>query len=356
MSAIRRISHEQWTAVADGCWALGPQELCWNPLQGAQATMVILQGAHHTWLIDAGTAHALKRFKARRPPDITDILITHAHPDHVHALGDYPAAACWISNANPAAWQQTHYMRSHWQRYCSVCNPSSHLCRSVITEHFQDLQPIKDCSETMWQDLVIEQLLRLSQCLYPNMERPQRAMQHLEQLPLQEVFINGVTWQGWDFGELKIIPTRGHAPDHVVAWWQPTDLWVVGDELAAVPVWTDSDQCATMQFQQKLLHCLRDSTLLIGGHQSACFCDSQAIQSMLTRFMKVAAMVETASNNSTNIDLAYSTISEQTWFQPLLKAQFPHTVFFAKQFIANWVLKPTRVEPATHVLPLHLPV
>jgi len=347
MSTIRRLSRDQWTAIAEGCWALAPKDLCWKTLSGASATMIVLQSDERCWLIDAGRCNTLELFQPLLQPRITDILITHAHPDHVEAVQDYPASTCWISRANPVAWQQAHYMLSHWQRYCHICHPSSHLSRALLSEHLSKLKPMEESCETCWQGHVIYQLLQLSQQLYPRMSQPQQHMNYLEELPLQEFSIHSVVWNGWDFGELKVIPTRGHSPDHVVAWWQPADLWIVGDELTAVPVWTDSDHLKTIQFQHKLMQSLSTSSLLVGGHQPACFYGRETISSLTRRMITLSERITDVIQQSDDVDSAYERLLQQAWFQPLLKAQFPYTVFFAKQFIANWMLTPAPIAPAT---------
>lgn len=134
----QQIGTLQVTALFDGTVALGRQELVGidagkvtrlldhryvpedgKGLQTAVNAYLVQQGNHLT-LIDTGTAtcfgpglgQVLGNLRAAGydPAEVDDVLLTHAHPDHLCGLLDaqdkiaYPNARVWLSAADAAYW------------------------------------------------------------------------------------------------------------------------------------------------------------------------------------------------------------------------------------------------------------
>lgn len=134
----QQIGTLQVTALFDGTVALGRQELVGidagkvtrlldhryvpedgKGLQTAVNAYLVQQGNHLT-LIDTGTAtcfgpglgQVLGNLRAAGydPAEVDDVLLTHAHPDHLCGLLDaqdkvaYPNATVWLSAADAAYW------------------------------------------------------------------------------------------------------------------------------------------------------------------------------------------------------------------------------------------------------------
>lgn len=134
----QRIGQLQVTALFDGVVALGRQELTGidpatvtralegrfvpestKGLQTAVNAFLIRDGGRLT-LVDAGTAdcfgpglgQVLGNLRAAGvdPSDVDDVLLTHAHPDHLCGILDaqgkvaYPNATVWLSQADADYW------------------------------------------------------------------------------------------------------------------------------------------------------------------------------------------------------------------------------------------------------------
>lgn len=134
----QQIGTLQVTALFDGTVALGRQELTGidagavtrlldhryvpedgKGLQTAVNAYLVQQGNHLT-LVDTGTAtcfgpglgQVLGNLRAAGydPAEVDDVLLTHAHPDHLCGLLDvqdkvaYPNATVWLSAADAAYW------------------------------------------------------------------------------------------------------------------------------------------------------------------------------------------------------------------------------------------------------------
>lgn len=134
----QRIGALQVTALFDGTVALGRQELVGidsgsvtrlldhryvpedaKGLQTAVNAYLIQRGDHLT-LVDTGTAQCFGpglgqvlgnlRSAGYTPDEVDDVLLTHAHPDHMCGLLDaqgkaaFPNATVWLSEADAAYW------------------------------------------------------------------------------------------------------------------------------------------------------------------------------------------------------------------------------------------------------------
>ncbi|QKW55565.1 MBL fold metallo-hydrolase [Stenotrophomonas sp. NA06056] len=134
----QRIGALQVTALFDGVVALGRQEVVDVPptlvsrllegryvpedkkgLQTAINAFLVRQGTHMT-LVDAGTAQCFGpglgqvlgnlRAAGVDPSEIDEVLLTHAHPDHLCGILDeqgkpaYPNATVWLSKADARYW------------------------------------------------------------------------------------------------------------------------------------------------------------------------------------------------------------------------------------------------------------
>jgi glyoxylase-like metal-dependent hydrolase (beta-lactamase superfamily II) len=134
----QRIGALQVTALFDGVVALARRELVGvdpaivtralqdryvpespKGLQTAVNAFLIREGDHLT-LVDAGTAQcfgpglgqvlANLRAAGVDPADVDDVLLTHAHPDHLcgivdaHGVIAYPNATVWLSRADADYW------------------------------------------------------------------------------------------------------------------------------------------------------------------------------------------------------------------------------------------------------------
>ncbi|WP_127564049.1 MBL fold metallo-hydrolase [Stenotrophomonas indicatrix] len=134
----QRIGALQVTALFDGVVALGRQEVVDVPptlvsrllegryvpedkkgLQTAINAFLVRQGKHLT-LVDAGTAQCFGpdqgqvlgnlRAAGVDPAEIDEVLLTHAHPDHLCGILDaqgrpaYPNATVWLSKADARYW------------------------------------------------------------------------------------------------------------------------------------------------------------------------------------------------------------------------------------------------------------
>lgn len=128
----------QVTALFDGVVALGRQQLVGvdpavvtralegrfvpegaKGLQTAVNAFLVREGDHLT-LVDAGTAQCFGpglgqvlgnlRAAGVDPAEVDDVLLTHAHPDHLCGILDaqgrraYPNATVWLSQADAAYW------------------------------------------------------------------------------------------------------------------------------------------------------------------------------------------------------------------------------------------------------------
>jgi len=126
------------TALFDGTVALGRQELVGidpttvtrllehryvpEDAKGLQTAVnaYLVQRGDHLSLIDTGTAHCFGpglgqvlsnlRAAGHDPSEVDDILLTHAHPDHMCGLLDaqgkpaFPKATVWLSKADADYW------------------------------------------------------------------------------------------------------------------------------------------------------------------------------------------------------------------------------------------------------------
>ncbi|WP_314404848.1 MBL fold metallo-hydrolase [Stenotrophomonas rhizophila] len=134
----QQIGTLQVTALFDGTVALGRQELAgidagavtrlldhrYVPEDGkglqTAVNAYLVQRGNHLTLVDTGTAtcfgpglgQVLGNLRAAGydPADVDDVLLTHAHPDHLCGLLDaqdtmaYPNATVWLSAADAAYW------------------------------------------------------------------------------------------------------------------------------------------------------------------------------------------------------------------------------------------------------------
>lgn len=134
----QQIGNLRVTALFDGTVALSRQEMLGiepsriarlldhryvpedpKGLQTAVNAYLVQQGSHLT-LVDTGTAQcfgpglgqvlANLRAAGYRPEQVDDVLLTHAHPDHLCGLLDaaghaaFPRAAVWLSRADADYW------------------------------------------------------------------------------------------------------------------------------------------------------------------------------------------------------------------------------------------------------------
>lgn len=136
----QQIGDLQVTALFDGTVALGRQELVgidpgavtrllehgYVPEDGkglqTAVNAYLVQRGDHLSLIDTGTAQCFGadiglgqvlgnlRAAGYDPADVDDVLLTHAHPDHMCGLLDaqgkpaFPKATVWLSQADAAYW------------------------------------------------------------------------------------------------------------------------------------------------------------------------------------------------------------------------------------------------------------
>lgn len=134
----QQIGELQVTALFDGTVALGRQELVGidagtvtrlldhryvpEDSKGLQTAVnaYLVQRGNRLTLVDTGTAkcfgpglgHVLGNLRAAgyAPSDVDDVLLTHAHPDHLCGLLDaqgkaaFPNATVWLSHADAAYW------------------------------------------------------------------------------------------------------------------------------------------------------------------------------------------------------------------------------------------------------------
>lgn len=134
----QQIGTLQVTALFDGTVALGRQELVGiepaavtrlldhryvpedgKGLQTAVTAYLVRRGTHLT-LVDTGTAQCFGpglgqvlgnlRAAGYDPAEVDDVLLTHAHPDHLcglldaHGQAAYPNATVWLSQADADYW------------------------------------------------------------------------------------------------------------------------------------------------------------------------------------------------------------------------------------------------------------
>ncbi|MCL1828784.1 MAG: N-acyl homoserine lactonase family protein [Oscillospiraceae bacterium] len=133
-------------------------------------SLVVLQGEGHTILIDTGVdandpenaerlkdrgyynvispAAALKKLKIT-PEEITDIIITHAHWDHVGAAWCYPNARFYIQREELNAWRE---MQSLPPAYAA-------LTRSIISSHIDYLFQLAETGRLRLLDGPCDELL-----------------------------------------------------------------------------------------------------------------------------------------------------------------------------------------------------
>ncbi|WP_422506713.1 MBL fold metallo-hydrolase [Stenotrophomonas sp. GZD-301] len=134
----QQIGTVQVTALFDGTVALGRQELVgiapgavtrlldhrYVPEDGkglqTAVNAYLVQRGNHLTLVDTGTAQCFGpglgqvlgnlRAAGYDPADVDDVLLTHAHPDHLCGLLDaqggtaYPNATVWLSAADAGYW------------------------------------------------------------------------------------------------------------------------------------------------------------------------------------------------------------------------------------------------------------
>ena len=134
----QQIGELQVTALFDGAVALGLQELVGidpttitrlldhryvpEDAQGLQTAVnaYLVQRGDHLSLIDTGTAQCFGpglgqvlgnlRAAGHDPAEVDDVLLTHAHPDHMCGLLDaqgktaFPNATVWLSQADAGYW------------------------------------------------------------------------------------------------------------------------------------------------------------------------------------------------------------------------------------------------------------
>lgn len=134
----QQIGTVQVTALFDGTVALGRQELVGiapgavtrlldhryvpEDAKGLQTAVnaYLIQRGNHLTLVDTGTAQCFGpglgqvlgnlRAAGYDPADVDDVLLTHAHPDHLCGLLDaqggtaYPNATVWLSAADAGYW------------------------------------------------------------------------------------------------------------------------------------------------------------------------------------------------------------------------------------------------------------
>ncbi|MEN5208797.1 MBL fold metallo-hydrolase [Stenotrophomonas terrae] len=134
----QQIGELQVTALFDGAVALGRQELVGidpttvtrlldhryvpEDAQGLQTAVnaYLVQRGDHLSLIDTGTAQCFGpglgqvlgnlRAAGHDPAEVDDVLLTHAHPDHMCGLLDaqgktaFPNATVWLSQADASYW------------------------------------------------------------------------------------------------------------------------------------------------------------------------------------------------------------------------------------------------------------
>lgn len=59
----------------------------------------------------------------RSPSDVTDIIITHAHYDHMGALGVFPKARFYLQREDLAKWRWALGLGYRFSRVTAACNP-----------------------------------------------------------------------------------------------------------------------------------------------------------------------------------------------------------------------------------------
>lgn len=134
----QRVGDLQVTALFDGVVALGRERvveidpaIVTRSLQGrfvpesadglqTAVNAFLVRDGERVVLVDAGTGqcfgpglgHVLQNLRAAGvdPADIDDVLVTHAHPDHLCGIADpqgrpaYPNATVWLSQADAVYW------------------------------------------------------------------------------------------------------------------------------------------------------------------------------------------------------------------------------------------------------------
>jgi glyoxylase-like metal-dependent hydrolase (beta-lactamase superfamily II) len=335
--SLTRLTPQAWTPLAQGCWALGPQDVDWKNSTPPAATSVLLQGSAGCWLIDCGAGERRHELILQAPVRPTHLLCTHAHPDHSTHLDRWAHVPRWMSHANPESWIHEQYVRAHWDQYLRESPLAAQLPRNLVAMALPHLEASLEGSEEQWDAAVRQAILESGRVFYGHAPDFMKTTS-LESLSLQPMQIGNELWQGWKLGELWVFPSRGHAPDQVVAWWEPQQLWILSDETSAAPVWTDSDQMATLALQRKVLRSLQESTILVGGHQSFSVSGLKDCQQFLQRLIDLGETLQEACRRPGSIEELYRELSPHGWMQPFLRGQFPQGLFFAKQFLHNWRL------------------
>ncbi len=59
----------------------------------------------------------------RSPRDVTDVIITHAHYDHMGALGLFPSASFYLQREDLAKWRWALGLGYRYSRITAACNP-----------------------------------------------------------------------------------------------------------------------------------------------------------------------------------------------------------------------------------------
>ena len=330
------LDSEAWKESLPGVWILGPAEAGAGLERAVRATRLILKGPTGTWWIDAGP-------NGPEEPHAPDHgLITHSHPDHFYGMPEQQASRFWLSHSNPQSWQHESYVADFWTEYAQVCDLGSGICREECIRAFPSLASWRETSPTLWTQALLEAIRLRCRDLHA-VPPPLGETQDLEKRPLEKITIHGVAWYGWDLGDLVVLPTRGHAPDHVVAYWRPAQLWILGDELSAVPVWLDSDGWASAAFRAQLAAALPDDAWVIGGHQGTLWKGALARQTV-SRTNLIWENFEQRMRGCQGIDAAYLQWARSEPMHPILRRQVPHSILFAKQFMSNLLLKGTPPE------------
>jgi glyoxylase-like metal-dependent hydrolase (beta-lactamase superfamily II) len=335
---LARLSATDWTALAPGCWAMGPQDVGWHSGMAPSATAFLIQDNQDCWLIDCGAGPTRLTLTKRAPASPTRLLLTHAHPDHAALLEHWQELPAWMSHRNPASWNHEEYVRAHWKHYRSLRGLCHGISRSAILQALPELSNDLNAPEAEWEAAVQNAILRAGIVFYG--DRPPFERTHdLDQHPLQAVRIGEEEWMGWRLGNLWIFPSRGHSPDQVIAWWPEANLWILADETSAAPVWTDSDQRSTFALQKKVRNSLFGSPLISGGHQAFYVHGLADCSLFLERLLNLGRQLEHACLTSDDFEGVWDAVAEASWMQPFLRGQFPQGLFFAKQFVHNWRLQ-----------------
>jgi glyoxylase-like metal-dependent hydrolase (beta-lactamase superfamily II) len=332
-----RVSAQAWSQLTPNCWVLGPQDVDWAQGIAPAAACILLRTADQVWLIDCGAGDRRQDLLSHAPLEPTQVLLTHSHPDHAALLRHWLHLPVWMSHANPKSWDHPTYVQRHWS-----CYGPSPLCetvsRSSSLEALPCLAGALHQEGLTWDAAVKQAILEAGSHFYGDRPPFERTM-NLEELPLQQVELGGTQWHGWSFGDLWVLPSRGHAPDQVILAYPPDQLWILADETSAAPVWTDSDQTETCSVQRRVLNSLAGEPLLIGGHQNFAVLGLTESRQFLERLLQLGKRLEQACQGRSDSDRLYEELSATPWMQPFLRGQFPQGLFFAKQFVHNWVLR-----------------